>query len=85
LPEFTIGYVGCTKGAWGKKIVQRVNEIVAGKRPPWIDAEARWLDPAAARRYEDVFARRSPLKAIPGKPACTCFRHGIACVRSAPA
>lgn len=64
LPEFTIGYVGCTKGAWGKKVVQRVNEIVAGagKRPPWIDAEARWLDPEAARRYEDVFARRSPFK-----------------------
>lgn len=64
LPEFTIGYVGCTKGPWGRKVVQRVNEVVAraGKRPPWIDAEARWLDPEAARRYETVFARHSPFK-----------------------
>ncbi|WP_159876411.1 TIGR02285 family protein [Aquitalea denitrificans] len=64
LPEYTIGYVGCTKSEWGRKVVRRVNEIVAraGKRPPWIDAEARWLDPEAARRYEDVFVRRSPFK-----------------------
>jgi uncharacterized protein (TIGR02285 family) len=64
LPEYTIGYVGCTKGAWGRKIVERVNEVVAraGKRPPWIDAEARLLDPAAAKRYEEVFARHSPFR-----------------------
>jgi len=62
LPEYTVGYVGCTKGPWGEKIVQRVNQIVAkaGKRPPWIDAEVRWLDPDAARRYEDAYTRHSP-------------------------
>ncbi len=64
LPEYTIGYVGCTKGAWGRKIVERVNQVVAkaGKRPPWIDAEARLLDAAAAKRYEEVFARHSPFR-----------------------
>jgi len=64
LPEYTVGYVGCTKSAWGKKIVNRVNEVVssAGKRPPWIDAEAAWLDPEAAKRYDDIYARRSPFQ-----------------------
>jgi uncharacterized protein (TIGR02285 family) len=64
LPEYTIGYVGCTKGAWGRKIVERVNQIVAkaGKRPPWIDAEARVLDPVAAKRYEEIYARYSQLR-----------------------
>lgn len=65
LPEYTIGHVGCTKGAWGRKIVERVNEVVAkaGNRPPWIDAEARLLDPAAAKRYEEVYIRHSPFRA----------------------
>jgi len=64
LPEYAIGYVGCTKGPWGKKIVGRVNEIVAkaGKRPPWIDAGARMLDPAMAKRYEEIYARHSPFR-----------------------
>ncbi|NWK79913.1 TIGR02285 family protein [Aquitalea sp. LB_tupeE] len=59
LPDYTLGYVGCTKGPWGKKIIQRVNKVLArtGKRPPWIDAEARWLDPEAARHYEDIYRR----------------------------
>lgn len=69
LPEYTLGYVGCTKGAWGRKIVERVNQIVAraGKRPPWIDAEARLLDPVAAKRYEEVFARHSPFAGARGQ------------------
>ncbi len=64
LPEYAIGHVGCTKGAWGKKIVERVNQVVAkaGKRPPWIDAAARLLDPAATKRYEEVYARHSPFR-----------------------
>ncbi|WP_155419350.1 hypothetical protein [Chromobacterium subtsugae] len=63
-PKYTIGYAACTKGAWGRKIVKRVNEIVAkaGRRPPWIDAEARLLDPEAAKRYEEVYARYSPFR-----------------------
>jgi uncharacterized protein (TIGR02285 family) len=60
--DHVIGHVGCTKGAWGRKIVERVDQIVAkaGARPTWVDAEARLLDPAAARRFEEVFARNSP-------------------------
>ncbi|WP_161539623.1 TIGR02285 family protein [Paramagnetospirillum kuznetsovii] len=67
LAEYTIGHVGCTKGAWGKKIVERVDEIVAkaGTRPVWVDAEARLLDAAAAKRFEDVFARNSPFRPRP--------------------
>ncbi|WP_338522774.1 hypothetical protein NUH87_22790 [Pseudomonas batumici] len=63
-PEYTLGYVACTKGPWGRKIVERVNEVVAqaGKRPPWIEAEARLLDPEAAKLYEDVYARYSPFR-----------------------
>jgi len=66
LPEFTVGYVGCTKSPWGKKIVERVNEVVAkaGKRPPWIDAEANWLDPEAARQYQAIYARFSPFQTM---------------------
>lgn len=64
LPEYTIGYVGCTKSPWGKKVIQRVNEVVAkaGKRPPWIDAEAGFLDPEAAKRFEVIYARHSPFR-----------------------
>ena len=64
LPEYTIGYVGCTKGEWGRKIVERVNQVVAkaGKRPPWIDATVRQLDPVAAKRFEEVYARYSPFR-----------------------
>ncbi len=63
-PEHVIGYVGCTKGAWGRKVVERVNQIVAkaGARPVWVEAEARLLDPAAAKRFEEVFARHSPFR-----------------------
>ncbi|MEN3809387.1 hypothetical protein ABH309_02400 [Chromobacterium piscinae] len=62
--EYTLGYAACTKGPWGRKIVKRVNEIVAkaGRRPPWIEAEARLLDPEAAKRYEEVYARYSPFR-----------------------
>ncbi|WP_176216894.1 TIGR02285 family protein [Andreprevotia lacus] len=64
LPEYVVGHVGCTKGPWGRKVVERVNAIVAkaGKRPIWVDAEARLLDPAAAKRFEDVYARNSPFR-----------------------
>lgn len=64
LAEYVIGHVGCTKGAWGRKVVDRVDEIVAkaGPRPEWVEAEARLLDPVAARRFEDVFSRNSPFR-----------------------
>ena len=64
IPEYTIGYVGCTKSPWGKKVIQRVNEVVAkaGKRPPWVDAEAGFLDPEAAKRFEVIYARHSPFR-----------------------
>ncbi len=64
LDEYVIGHVGCTKGPWGRKVVDRVDEIVAkaGTRPEWVEAEARLLDPAAARRFEEVFARNSPFR-----------------------
>jgi uncharacterized protein (TIGR02285 family) len=60
--EYVIGHVGCTKGAWGRKIVERVDQIVAtaGSRPVWVEAEARLLDAVAARRFEEIFARNSP-------------------------
>lgn len=64
LDEYVIGHVGCTKGPWGRKITALVDEIVAkaGPRPSWVEAEARLLDPVAAKRFEDVFARNSPFK-----------------------
>lgn len=68
LPEYALGHVGCTKGPWGRKMVERVNAVVAkaGTRPVWVDAEAQLLDPAAARRFEEVFARNSPFR-LPSK------------------
>ncbi len=64
LPEYVIGHVGCTKGPWGRKIVERVNDVVAkaGTRPVWVEAEARLLDAAGAKRFEEVFARHSPFR-----------------------
>jgi uncharacterized protein (TIGR02285 family) len=62
--EYVIGHVGCTKGEWGRRIVERVDQVVAkaGPRPIWVEAEARLLDPVAARRFEEVFARNSPFR-----------------------
>lgn len=64
LPEYALGHVGCTKGPWGRKIVERVNEVVAraGSRPVWIEAASNLLDPAAAKRFEEVYARNSPFR-----------------------
>lgn len=64
LPEYVYGHVGCTKGAWGRQVIQRVNQVVAkaGPRPPWIDAAVRHFDPVAAKRFEAIYERHSPFR-----------------------
>lgn len=60
--DFTLGYVACTRGAWGQQVVERIDAVVreAGPRPPWIEHQLSMLDPGSARKLLTVLGRERP-------------------------
>jgi|GEM_PF-3007702 len=67
IPDYVTGHVGCTKGEWGRRMVEQIDEIAraAGARPPWFDAQLKFMDAAGTRRLEEVFARYRPFGSQP--------------------
>lgn len=61
-PEYTLGYVGCTKNAEGKKIIQKLDQIISdvGPRPPWFRSHVQYLDMNGRKRFNAVFDRYQP-------------------------
>lgn len=61
-PDYVLGGVACTRGAWGEGVVRRIDAAVAaaGPRPPWINREKELSDPDAAQRLEEAFQRVAP-------------------------
>lgn len=58
--------VGCSKNAWGKQVIDRVNAILLEQRPTerYRAAYERWLDPNSIEQYrkvyKDVFLKTTP-------------------------
>jgi uncharacterized protein (TIGR02285 family) len=50
--------VGCSKNAWGKEVIDRVNAILLQQRPAerYRAAYERWLDPNSIELYRRVYA-----------------------------
>lgn len=49
--------VGCTKNAWGKKIIDDINKVLLTQRPTerYRAAYERWLDPNSIANYRHVY------------------------------
>jgi uncharacterized protein (TIGR02285 family) len=49
--------VGCSKNAWGKAIIDRINAVLLAQRPTerYRAAYERWLDPNAIEQYRKVY------------------------------
>ena len=49
--------VGCSKNAWGKAIIDKINEILLKQRPTerYRTAYERWLDPNSIENYRRVY------------------------------
>ncbi|WP_171016590.1 TIGR02285 family protein [Pseudomonas sp. D(2018)] len=61
-PEFILGYVTCTKGLWGQKVIEQVNAAIkeAGPRPSWVQKTVDYTAPEEVERFEKAFERNSP-------------------------
>lgn len=59
---FTLGFVACTRGTWGERIVARIDEIVrdAGPRPPWVKRQLDLSDAEGGKRLEQQLERHRP-------------------------
>lgn len=60
--DYTVGHVVCTKSAWGREVIARINTVLAqaGPRPPWVDTQLSYMDTASISRFEQLLARHSP-------------------------
>jgi hypothetical protein len=49
--------VGCSKTAWGKKIITRINQILLTQRPTrrYRHAYERWLDKSSLNNYRKLY------------------------------
>jgi hypothetical protein len=49
--------VGCSKNAWGRTVIDRINAILLEQRPTerYRAAYERWLDPNAIEKYRLVY------------------------------
>jgi uncharacterized protein (TIGR02285 family) len=55
--ESWLSSVGCSKNAWGKAIIDRINTVLLAQRPTerYRAAYERWLDPNAIEQYRKVY------------------------------
>lgn len=55
--EAWLSSVGCSKNAWGKAIIDRINAVLLTQRPTerYRAAYERWLDPNAIEQYRKVY------------------------------
>lgn len=55
--EAWLSSVGCSKNAWGKAIIDRINAVLLAQRPTerYRAAYERWLDPNAIEQYRKVY------------------------------
>lgn len=55
--EAWLSSVGCSKNAWGKAIIEKINAVLLAQRPTdrYRAAYERWLDPNAIEQYRKVY------------------------------
>jgi len=55
--ESWLGYVGCSKTQWGKKLIERINQILLAQRPAkqYREAYERWLDESSLENYRKLY------------------------------
>ena len=55
--EAWLSSVGCSKNAWGKAIIDKINAVLLAQRPTerYRAAYERWLDPNAIDQYRKVY------------------------------
>lgn len=55
--EAWLSSVGCSKNAWGKAVIDKINAVLSAQRPAerYRAAYERWLDPNAIEQYRKVY------------------------------
>lgn len=59
---YTLGYISCTRGAWGEQVIGAIDEQLrlAGPRPPWIDKISENSASEDRERYERALVEQRP-------------------------
>ncbi len=52
-----LSYVGCSRTPWGRKVIDRINEVLLRERPTerYRAAYERWLDPSSLENYRKLY------------------------------
>ena len=64
-PDGVVGYVACTRNAWGKHVIEDIDRAIrqASADPNYYDAMAKWLPPDYAKGFApkmtDFYTRRN--------------------------
>ena len=64
-PDGVVGYVACTRNAWGKRVIEDIDRAIrqASADPNYYDAMAKWLPPDYAKGFApkmtDFYTRRN--------------------------
>ncbi|MEE4358634.1 MAG: TIGR02285 family protein [Desulfococcaceae bacterium] len=62
--QFTTSYMACPGNEWGKAVIEKINVVIAEKRPDFAKYYRDWLDESGAETYEktvkEVFGFQIP-------------------------
>lgn len=61
-PPYMLGYIACTRSAWGEQVIRDIDEQLrlAGPRPPWVDKIVENTASEDRERYERALVEQRP-------------------------
>lgn len=61
-PPYMLGYISCTRSAWGEQVMREIDEQLrlAGPRPPWVDKIIEYTASEDRERYERALVEQRP-------------------------
>lgn len=61
-PPYMLGYISCTRSAWGERVIHDIDEQLrlAGPRPPWVEKIIQYTASEDLESYERALVEQQP-------------------------